>query len=107
MTDFTLADVAAVIASRTEAEPDTSYTARLLQMGPAYCARKFGEESVEAIVAAVEGNPDALIGEAADVLYHLLVVLQVSGVPYEAVLTELEKRRGRSGLVEKAARGQA
>jgi phosphoribosyl-ATP pyrophosphohydrolase len=105
MSDFTLADLAATIAERAQSLPETSYTASLLEMGAAYCARKFGEESVEAIVAAVERDKTALISEAADVFYHLLVMLQASGIGFDQVMTELGKRSGRSGLAEKAARG--
>lgn len=104
MADFELRDLVATIASRADALPETSYTASLLKMGPAYCARKFGEESVETIVAAVEGDKQALTGEAADVLFHFLVLLQVAGVPYQDVLDELERRRSRTGHEEKAAR---
>lgn len=107
MTDFDLSDLAATIEERAESLPEVSYTAKLLQMGPAYCARKFGEEAVETIVAATEGKPEALAGEAADVIYHLLVLLQVSGVKFADVLATLERRTGRSGLAEKASRGAA
>jgi phosphoribosyl-ATP pyrophosphohydrolase len=104
MTDFSLADLAATIADRAKSLPEQSYTASLLEQGPAYCARKFGEESVEAIVAAVEHNGEALVSEAADVLYHLLVMLQASGIGFDAVMAELGKRSGKSGIAEKAAR---
>lgn len=104
MSGFSLADLAATIAERSKSLPETSYTASLLEMGPAYCARKFGEESVEAIVAAVEQDQTALVSEAADVFYHLLVMLQASGISFDEVMVELGKRAGRSGLAEKAAR---
>lgn len=107
MADFTLADLAATIESRAEAAPENSYTAKLIAQGAAHCARKFGEEAVEAIVAAVEGDKAALTSEAADVLYHLLVLLQASGVPYQSVLAELARRSGTSGLAEKAARSES
>jgi phosphoribosyl-ATP pyrophosphohydrolase len=106
MTDFTLSDLAATIAERAQSLPETSYTASLLEMGAAYCARKFGEESVEAIVAAVEQDKTALVTEAADVVYHLLVMLQASGVGFDAVMSELGSRAGRSGLAEKAGRSK-
>ncbi len=105
MSEFTLADLAATIAERAKSLPETSYTASLLEQGQAYCARKFGEEAVEAVVAAVEGDGTALISEASDVLYHLLVMLQASGVGFEPVMAELGRRHGRSGLEEKASRG--
>jgi len=103
---FDLAALAAIVAARAAADPDTSYTAKLAHRGPAYCARKFGEEAVEAVVAAVEGDRDGLRGEAADVLYHLLVLLQVAEVPFGDVLAELERRTGQTGLEEKASRPQ-
>lgn len=107
---FDLAALAAIVATRAAADPETSYTAKLAGRGPAYCARKFGEEAVEAVVAAVEGDRDGLRSEAADVLYHLLVLLQVRDVALADVLAELERRTGQTGLEEKAARapsGQA
>ncbi|MCA6307041.1 MAG: phosphoribosyl-ATP diphosphatase, partial [Phenylobacterium sp.] len=82
-------------------------TARLLQDGPPRAARKLGEEAVEAIVAAVSGDRDGLAAEAADVLYHLLVLLAAAGVSPDEVAARLEAREGASGLEEKAARGQA
>lgn len=103
---FDLATLASIVATRAAADPDTSYTAKLAHRGPAYCARKFGEEAVEAVVAAVEGDRDGLRGEAADVLFHLLVMLQVSDVAFEDVVAELERRTGQTGLEEKASRPQ-
>ncbi len=97
--------LAAVVASRQGADPESSWTARLLARGPDKCAEKFGEEAVEAIIAAVKGDRTALIGEAADVVYHLLVMLAARGVALEDVLAELARREGISGLDEKAARG--
>jgi phosphoribosyl-ATP pyrophosphohydrolase len=78
----------------------------MLEKGTGKCAEKFGEEAVEAIVAAASGDPAGLRHEAADVLYHLLVMLQAAGVPWQDVLAELERREGRSGLEEKASRGR-
>ncbi len=104
MSDFSLAELAATIAERAQSLPETSYTASLLEMGPAYCARKFGEESIEAVVAAVEQDKNALVAEAADVFYHLLVMLQASGIAFDDVMAELGKRSGKGGLAEKAAR---
>jgi phosphoribosyl-ATP pyrophosphohydrolase len=94
------------LARRAEASPEESYTARLLAAGVERCARKFGEESVEAIVAAVSGDRTGLAGEAADVLYHLLVLLRAAGLPLADVMAGLEKRTAQSGLEEKASRGK-
>ena len=105
MSEFALSDLASLIATRArDADPATSHTARLLAGGVERCARKFGEEAVEAALAAVAEDDAALTGEAADVLYHLLVMLQARGIPLSAVMAELEKRTARSGLEEKAAR---
>lgn len=102
--EFDLAALAATIAERAKADPSRSYTAKLADKGQAYCARRFGEEAVEAIVAAVEGDTKGLRAEAADVLYHFLVLLEVSGVAYQDVMAELANRTGQTGLEEKAAR---
>lgn len=104
MPDFTLEDLAGTIAARSASPDASSYTARLLDQGVARCAQKLGEEAVEAVIAAVERDKAALTGEAADVLYHLLVLLQAAGIPFEAVKRELGRRAGTSGLAEKAAR---
>ena len=96
--------LAATIAARKEADPESSWTANLLAKGPEKCAEKFGEEAVEAIIEAVKGDRDRLTAEAADVLYHLLVMLAARGVTLADVLAELERREGMSGLAEKAAR---
>jgi phosphoribosyl-ATP pyrophosphohydrolase len=101
---MTLDDLAALIAARATADPDTSWTAKLLSKGPEKCAEKFGEEAVEAIIEAVKGDKAALTSEAADVLFHLLVLLQSRGVPLSAVMDELARRQGTSGIAEKAAR---
>ena len=98
--------LAATIAARKGADPASSWTAKLLAAGPEKCAEKFGEEAVEAIIAAVKGDRAGLTAEAADVLYHLLVMLTSRDVTLEQVLTELERREGVSGLVEKAARAE-
>ncbi|MEL6702570.1 MAG: phosphoribosyl-ATP diphosphatase, partial [Pseudomonadota bacterium] len=94
----------ATITARKGADPDTSWTAKLLSKGPEKCAEKFGEEAVEAIIEAVKGDRDALTGEAADVLYHLLVMLAARDVALDDVLAELARRQGQSGIAEKAAR---
>ena len=96
--------LAATIAARKGADPDSSWTAKLLAKGPEKCAEKFGEEAVEAIIEAVKGDRERLTAEAADVLYHLLVMLAARDVPLSDVLAELDRREGQSGLAEKAAR---
>jgi len=101
-----LADLADEIAARKGASPETSYTAKLFSQGMEKCAKKLGEEAVEAALAAVLNDKAHLTAEAADVLYHLLVVLTAADVPLENVMAELKRRRGTSGLAEKAARGQ-
>ena len=105
MTD-TLKTLAATIAARKTADPQSSWTAQLLAKGPEKAAEKFGEEAVEAIIEAVKGDKTRLTAEAADVLYHLLVMLEACDVAWPDVLAELERREGRSGISEKAARGE-
>jgi phosphoribosyl-ATP pyrophosphohydrolase len=99
-----LARLAATIAARRGDNPQTSYTAKLLADGPVKVAKKLGEEAVETVIAAVEGDADALAAESADLLYHWLVLLAAAGVSTDAVAAKLEAREGRSGLDEKAAR---
>ena len=101
---MTLDDLFATITARKGADPDTSWTAKLLAKGPEKCAEKFGEEAIEAIVEAVKGDREALTVEAADVLYHLLVMLAARDVDLGDVMAELARRQGTSGLAEKAAR---
>ncbi|MBY6166088.1 phosphoribosyl-ATP diphosphatase [Pseudooceanicola nitratireducens] len=101
-----LDELYATIESRKGADPDSSWTAKLLSKGPEKCAEKFGEEAVEAIIEAVKNDPEKLTSEAADVLYHLLVMLAARDVPLADVLAELSRRQGTSGLTEKASRGQ-
>lgn len=96
--------LAATIAGRKGADPETSWTAKLFAKGPEKCAEKFGEEAVEAIIEAVKGDRERLTAEAADVLYHLLVMLAARDVALTDVLAELERREGTSGITEKAAR---
>ena len=101
----TLSRLEATIHARRDAGDATaSHTARLLAKGPEKCAEKFGEESIEAIIEAVKGDREKLTTEAADVLYHMLVMLASRQVPLADVLAVLEGREGRSGLDEKAAR---
>jgi phosphoribosyl-ATP pyrophosphohydrolase len=99
-----LARLEAVIASRKGADPASSYTAQLLAGGLPLAAKKFGEEAVEAALAAVSGDADALAAESADVIYHWLVLLTAAGVSLDDVAAKLEAREGRSGLEEKASR---
>jgi phosphoribosyl-ATP pyrophosphohydrolase len=96
--------LAATIAARKDADPETSWTARLLSKGPEKCAEKFGEEAIEAIIEAVKGNRAKLTSEAADVVYHLLVMLAARDVSLADVLAELERREGISGIEEKVGR---
>ena len=103
MTD-TLARLADTIAARKGADPETSWTAQLLAKGPKKAAEKFGEEAVEAIIEAASGDRARLTEEAADVLYHFLVMLTASDVSLDEVLRVLEAREGTSGLAEKAGR---
>ena len=93
-----------VIMDRRTADPARSHSARLLSRGPAKVAQKFGEEAVECLIEAVSGNASALIGESADVLYHLLVMWVSSGVNPDQVWAELQRREGTSGIAEKAGR---
>jgi len=101
----TLARLERTIAERRSASPDDSYVASLAARGLPVIARKLGEEGVEAVVAALSGTRQELVGEAADVLFHLLVLLAEKDIPLDEVLAELDRREGTSGLAEKAARG--
>ncbi|UOA32406.1 Phosphoribosyl-ATP pyrophosphatase [Sulfitobacter sp. DSM 110093] len=101
---MTLDDLYTTILSRKEADPSSSWTAQLLAKGPEKCAEKFGEEAVEAIIEAVKNDRAGLTSEAADVLYHLLVMLAARDVPLSDVLDELARRQSASGIAEKAAR---
>ena len=99
-----LNELAATIAQRAKADPESSWTAKLLAKGPEKCAEKFGEEAIEAVIEAVKGDQEKLTYEAADVLYHLLVMLEARDVALDDVLAELARRQGLSGVAEKAAR---
>ncbi|KAJ31120.1 phosphoribosyl-ATP diphosphatase [Sulfitobacter pontiacus] len=101
---MTLDDLFVTIQSRKSADPSSSWTAQLLAKGPEKCAEKFGEEAVEAIIEAVKDDKAGLTSEAADVLYHLLVMLASRDVALSDVLDELSRRQAQSGLAEKAAR---
>jgi len=102
---FSLDQLDQRVADRAAASPDESYTARLLKDGIDRCARKFGEEAVELVIASVARDKAGLTAEAADVFYHLLVLLKASSIPLADVMDELERRTSQSGLAEKASRG--
>jgi len=104
MSDDTLLRLAATIEDRKNADPATSWTAKLLARGPEKAAQKFGEEATEAVIEAVRGDREKLTEEAADVLYHLLVMLASRDVSLADVYTELDRRAGVSGIDEKASR---
>jgi phosphoribosyl-ATP pyrophosphohydrolase len=104
MTNFTLHDLEKRVQERARASAEVSYTRKLLDRGVAQCAKKFGEEAVETVLAAVGEDRDRLIGEAADLLYHLLVVLHARGVTLVEVESLLAQRTNKSGLEEKASR---
>ena len=101
---FALENLAEIVARRAEADATESYTRALLDKGVARCARKFGEEATEAVIAAVAEDDAAMTAEAADVLFHLLVLLQARKIPLSAVMEELQRRTALSGHAEKAAR---
>jgi phosphoribosyl-ATP pyrophosphohydrolase len=101
---MTLEELDGRIAQRAAASPDESYTAKLIGRGINKAAQKLGEEATEAVIAAVTGDRDELVKEAADVLYHLLVVLKAADVPLADVMAELDRRTAQSGLDEKAGR---
>jgi phosphoribosyl-ATP pyrophosphohydrolase len=106
MTRFTIQDLAATIDARSSAGGDVSYTRKLLDKGPAYCARKLGEEAIETVIAAVEGERAQLAAESADLIYHLLVLLKSRDLALADVEAVLAQRTGQSGLDEKAARAK-
>jgi phosphoribosyl-ATP pyrophosphohydrolase len=105
MSRFSLDDLAAIVAARTGSSAEQSYTKSLLEAGPGRAAKKFGEEAVEAVIAAIEGDRTALVKESADVLYHLVVLLTARNISLEEVMAELKDRTSHSGHAEKAARG--
>lgn len=104
--EATLSRLEAVIASRRGGDPQSSYVAKLNARGVPKIAQKLGEEAVEAVIAAMADDRAGLVGEAADLLFHLLVLLDARGVPLAEVLAELERREGTSGIAEKAARSE-
>ena len=102
----TLTRLEATIAQRLTASPEESYVAKLHGKGLPKIAQKVGEEATETVIAALTGDAAELVGEAADLLFHLMVLLAEKGVPFGTVLAELDRREGTSGIVEKAARSQ-
>jgi phosphoribosyl-ATP pyrophosphohydrolase len=104
MSQFSLADLEAIVAERATASPDQSWTAKLIAGGQSRAAKKLGEEAVETVIAAIAGDRANLTAETADLLYHLLVVLRIADIPLSDVLAELERRTGQSGIAEKAGR---
>ena len=107
MNDATiLARLEAMIAQRRMGDPATSYVAKLHAQGIAKIAQKVGEEATEVVIEALTGTPEELIGEAADLLFHLLLLLGAKGVTIANVLSELERREGKSGIAEKAGRSK-
>ncbi len=104
MRKFTLDDLAAIIAARAGAKAESSYTKSLLDGGTSRAAKKMGEEAVEVVIAALQDSREALVSESADLLYHLLVLLQSRGITLDEILSELERRTSRSGHEEKASR---
>lgn len=106
MSDFSLHDLEAIIAERADASDGSSWTAKLVAGGMSKAGKKFGEEAVETLMAALAEDDAAVIGESADLLYHWLVMIHVRKIPLQAVLDELESRTKRSGIAEKAARSE-
>ena len=104
MPRFTIHDLADIVDARAASAGEASYTRKLLDRGAEHCAKKFGEEAVETVIAAIENNRGHLIAESADVLFHLLVLLKSRGISLEDVEAALAQRTGMSGLEEKAAR---
>lgn len=104
MSEFSLNDLERIVAARAKASPEESWTARLVAAGQAKAAKKLGEEAVETVIAALAQERKDLTAESADLLYHLLVVLNIAGIPLQEVLDELQRRTGQSGLQEKAGR---
>lgn len=105
MSDTTLERLAATIRARRREDAAKSYTRQLLDGGPERCARKLGEEAIETVIAGIRQDDAALKAEAADLIYHLLVLLEARGIALQTVLDELQRRTGTSGLEEKAQRG--
>lgn len=103
----TLEQLESTIKARRDADPSTSYVASLFARGMPKIAQKLGEEAVETVIAAMAGDPKAVASEAADLLFHLTVLLAAAGVPLSDVMAELDRREGTSGLAEKAGRASS
>ena len=104
---FSLDDLAGIIRARRDAPEETSYTKSLFAAGAPRIAKKFGEEAIETVIAALAEDKEALASEIADLVYHLLVLMEARGIALSSVLAELERRTARSGLAEKASRSAA
>lgn len=104
MSEFTLSDLEKIVADRAKASPEESWTAKLVAAGQGRAAKKLGEEAVETVIAAIEKDNNSLTSEAADLIYHLLVVLNIADIPLQDVINELQRRTAQSGLTEKASR---
>ena len=104
MTSFTLTDLERIVSERSLADPATSWTAKLVAAGMPKAAKKLGEEAVETVIAATSQTRGELVGETADLLYHLMVVLKIADIPLDEVMGELQGRTAQSGLTEKASR---
>ncbi|OZA93323.1 MAG: phosphoribosyl-ATP diphosphatase [Erythrobacter sp. 34-65-8] len=102
----TLTRLEQTVTARLAADPETSYVAKLHARGLPVIARKLGEEAVETVIAALSGSREELVGEGADLLFHLTVLLAEKGVPLAEVMAELDRREGMSGLIEKASRSE-
>jgi phosphoribosyl-ATP pyrophosphohydrolase len=107
MAAFSIHDLESRLKARAEASAEVSYTRRLLDRGAAHCAKKLGEEAIETVIAALAEDRHRLIAESADLMYHLLVVLQARGIAFAEVEAALAERTAQSGLQEKAARPPA
>ncbi|MDK1387327.1 Phosphoribosyl-ATP pyrophosphatase [Ensifer psoraleae] len=104
MSEFTLSDLETIVATRAKAAPEDSWTAKLVAAGQRKAAKKLGEEAVEAVIAAISEDRKNLVDESADLLYHLMVVLNIAAIPLQDVMDELARRTSQSGLQEKANR---
>lgn len=104
MSSFSLSDLERIVGQRATASPAESWTAKLVAGGQAKAAKKLGEEAIETVIAAVADDRENLVYETADLLYHLMVVLNIADIPVQAVMNELERRTAQTGLSEKASR---
>jgi len=104
MSDFSLAELERIVAERGRSGDAQSWTAKLFAGGQEKAAKKLGEEAVETVIAAIQGERGRIVSESADLLYHLMVVLAIAEVPLGEVMAELQRRTGQSGIAEKASR---